>query len=63
MPEYKLVKKTVTTDWHAGDPKTVEIPEDAQFLDVRYDESTGTSEPTLEAEVRYLEQVEGDSDD
>lgn len=62
MPEYKLVKKTVSTDWHAGGPTTVEIPDDARFLDVRYDEPPGRSEPTLEAEIRYLAQVEGDPD-
>lgn len=62
MPEYKLVKRTVTTDWHAGDPTTVEIPEDATCLDVLYTESTGRGGPTLEAEIRYLERIEGDPD-
>lgn len=61
MAEYRLVKKTVSTDWHAGDPKTVAIPDDARFVDVQYGTPAEGSTPTLEAEIRYFEPVEEDS--
>jgi len=63
MPRYKLVKKTVSTDWHTGGPKTVEIPDEAAFVDVRYDGPAEGETPMLEAEIRYLEEVGGETDD
>jgi hypothetical protein len=63
MTEYRLAKKTVSygkTSQHGGPHtwKTVDIPDDARFVDVTYVEPTGMGKPSLKAKIRYLVPVD-----
>ena len=59
MTEYRPVRKVVSGNY--GDEITVEIPDDAEQIDVEYIEPTGMAEPHLVVEIRYLEPVSNDA--
>ena len=58
MTEYRLVRKVVSGDY--GDGITVEIPDDAEQIDVEYIEPIEMAGPRLVVKIRYLEPVSND---